>query len=63
MTDQDAKNNQTRIRLLALAQEFYHCVESPSEEDMETLFWMLINRRLSALEAFVQSFKVEQVTK
>jgi hypothetical protein len=53
MTDQDAKNNQTRIRLLQLAQQFYREVESPSEEDMETLFWMLINRRLHALEAFV----------
>jgi hypothetical protein len=57
MTDKDAKDNPTRIRLLQLAQEFHRDVEAPSEGDMETLFWMLINRRLSALEGFVKSHK------
>jgi hypothetical protein len=53
MTDQDAENNPTRKRLLALAQEFYYECEAPSQEDMTTLFKLLINRRLSALERFV----------
>jgi hypothetical protein len=60
MTEDDAKSNTTRIRLLQLAQEFHHRVEAPSEEDVETLFWMLINRRLSALEAFVKSFNTAE---
>jgi len=60
MTDLEASTNPTRIRLLQLAQQFCREVESPSDDDMETLFWMLINRRLSALEAFVTNAAANQ---
>jgi hypothetical protein len=44
---------ETRQRLLILAMQFWQEVEAPSDDDIETLFSLLINHRLAALEEFV----------
>jgi hypothetical protein len=60
MNDQAARENATRQRLLKLAQIFMKHVDEPSDDDMETLFWLLINRQVSKLEAFVKSATIKE---
>lgn len=45
--------------LFRLATRFYNEAESPSEEDMETVFHALITQDVEVLEDFIKSFGIQ----
>jgi hypothetical protein len=53
---------QSNRYLYQLATRFYSAAESPSEEDMETVFLFLIHHDVTPLEDFLRSFGIELPT-
>jgi hypothetical protein len=47
--------NEKILRLEKLAMRFWREVEAPSDDDMETLFHILLHSNLPALEAYLKN--------